>query len=435
MSIPDEGFNTIDAWHARLRESAETCARRFISVRDSLPADIRKALFAVELSDAEIRDSFEYARANYARPLSGVPYFLKDNFDVRGLPTFAGSSFLGKVRGIPTVPCRLYETLHSLGAVFAGKTQMTEFAADLSGENSISGNCPNPLDPSRLSGGSSSGSAAAVGAGLVPMAFGTDTAGSVRVPAAFCGVFGLRIQPGPLSREGVFPWAPSFDAAGWFTGSAADMATLCTELGYGSPRSKEPPKPVLWCGELFESPDAELNESYSYLAQCLGAVSDPEACELLRPHISNAVRAFDVLRDAESYEKQKALLASFANSYSPKLRARLEAAGRRTPKEIEQAKREAADLAAALHEVFSDYDVLAWPITPSVAPKMDHYTPGLRQALLSMNVPVSLARLPALALPAITGSGLSGGIQCVFPSEVRMDVPNLLRNAGYFEQT
>ncbi len=433
MSIPDEGFNTIDAWRARLRESTEKAANRFIAARDSLPAAVRKAVFSVELDDAEIFESFEYARANFARPLSGVPYLLKDSFDVRGLPTYAGSSFLGEVRPVSKTHSRLYQTMHSLGAVFTGKTRMTEFASSLSGENPHYGDCPNPMDFSRLSGGSSSGSAFAVGAGLVPVAFGTDTAGSVRVPAAFCGVFGLRIQPGPLARDGVFPWSPSYDAPGWFTASAADMATLCAELGHGTPRLAPAPGPALWCGGLFDAPEAQLRESYGYLSDCLGAVADPDACELLRPHFANAARAFEVLRGAEAYASQKALLEAYAERYSPGLRERLEAGAKYTAADIEQAKRATSDLSSALHEVFTAYDTLVWPATPCVAPKTGHYTAQLRAQLLEMNVPASLARLPVLTLPASAEDGLTGGLQCVFPSEVRMDVPGLLQRTGYFE--
>jgi len=434
MSVPDE-LNTITSWRDRLHDGIDAAVRRFNAARAQLPPAVRKAVFAVELDDEAVVKAFTYAKANYDRPLSGVPYFLKDNFEVTGLPTGAGSAFLAETRPVPKKPCRIYEAMHALGAVFAGKTQMNEFASNLSGENPFYGDCPNPMDFSRLSGGSSSGSAFAVSAGLAPFAFGTDTAGSVRVPAAFCGVFGLRIQPGPLSREGVFPWAPSYDAAGWFASDAADLARLCAELGYGTPRTEQSPKPALWCGSLFEMPEAPLREGYRYLADCLGAVTDRHACELLRPHLKNAVKAFDVLRDVECYAAQKPIFEKYADRYSPALRERLESAGTHTAAEIEQAKHEASDLSSALHEVFSDYDQLVWPVTPCTAPKMGEFTPQLRRRLVEMNAPVSLARLPALVLPTACENGLTGGLQCVFASEVRMDIPGLLHRTGYLGAT
>lgn len=428
--------NTIHTWRESLHNSVETAAQRFILARNALPQTTRQSVFAAELTDEAILEAFAYARANFDRVLSGVPYFLKDNFDVSGLPTGAGSTFLAKARPVPKKPCRIYEAMHSLGAVFAGKTQMNEFAANLSGENPHFGACPNPRDISRVSGGSSSGSAFAVAAGLAPIAFGTDTAGSVRVPAAFCGVFGLRIQPGPLSREGVIPWAPSFDAAGWFTSEADDMATLCVELGYGGGTAVQTsPKPALWCGPLFETPESSLREPYRYLSNCVNARIDRDACELLRPHFKNAVHAFDILRDDECFAAQKALFEKYADRYSPELRERLEKAGRHAPDQIAQAKREAADLSAALHEVFSDYDQLIWPVTPIVAPKIGAFTAQVRRQLIEMNAPVSLARLPALVLPAANTEGLCGGLQCVFASEVRMDVPSLLRRTGYLGES
>ncbi|MBI3885075.1 MAG: hypothetical protein HY302_05020, partial [Opitutae bacterium] len=123
--------------------------------------------------------------------LASIPYLVKDLFDVAGLPTNAGSAFLAKVRPTPARSSSLVRRLDELGAVFAGKTHLVEFAAGLTGENRTCGDCPHPRFADRLSGGSSSGSAALVGAGVVPFALGTDTGGSVRVPAAFCGVYGF----------------------------------------------------------------------------------------------------------------------------------------------------------------------------------------------------------------------------------------------------
>ncbi len=433
MSIPDEGFNTIDAWRARLHESVEKAAGRFIRAREALGPALRKAVFAYELDDKAVYEAFEYSRVNFSRAFAGVPYLLKDNFDVAGVPTYAGSSFLGEVRSIPNKHCRVYEAMRALGCVFGGKTCMSEFASSLSGENPFSGPCPNPHDLNRLSGGSSSGSAFAVAAGLVPFAFGTDTVGSVRVPASWCGVFGLRIQPGPLARDGVFPWAPSFDAPGWFTATAADMATLCHEMGHGTPRSVDKKKPALWCGDLFEIPQRSLQKPYQHLAECAGAVTDREATALLRPHFKKSAEAFDVLRDVEMYETQKPWFEKYAERYSPALRARIERAKTHTPQQVAQAKRAASDLSSALHEVFLDYDAMIWPTTPCVAPLIGQYTAETRKHLLDMNAPASLGRLPSLILPAAGEDGLSGGIQCVFPSEVRMDVPGVLRTMGYLQ--
>jgi len=138
------------------------------------------------------------------RPLTGIPYLLKDLFDLTGVPTRAGSTFLDKVRPTPNHDCRIASELTRLGAACAGKTHLVEFASGLTGENPHYGDCPHPHRPDRLSGGSSSGSAALVAAGVAPLAIGTDTGGSVRVPAAWCGLYGFRLTPGDeLIRDAV----------------------------------------------------------------------------------------------------------------------------------------------------------------------------------------------------------------------------------------
>ena len=139
-----------------------------------------------------------------AHPLHDIPYLLKDLFDLAGVPTRAGSTFLDKIRPTPTHDSRIASALARLGAVCAGKTHLVEFASGLTGENPHFGDCPHPRWPDRLSGGSSSGSAALVAAGVAPLSIGTDTGGSVRVPAAWCGLYGFRLTPGDeLDRKSV----------------------------------------------------------------------------------------------------------------------------------------------------------------------------------------------------------------------------------------
>jgi Asp-tRNA(Asn)/Glu-tRNA(Gln) amidotransferase A subunit family amidase len=190
---------------------------------DGLSETLRQSVIASLRSPEAIQN--EAARFQQQKlPLAGTDCFLKDCFDVEGLPTWASSRFLEQVRPGPHADGALAKHLRSLGVSVVGKTQMNEFAYGLDGANPHNGDCPHPFLPGKCSGGSSSGSAWVVAKRLVPLAFGTDTGGSIRVPAAFCGIVGLRIPPNDWAEEGCFPLSPSFDTVGWFTSTLPEMA-------------------------------------------------------------------------------------------------------------------------------------------------------------------------------------------------------------------
>ena len=174
-------------------------------------------------------------------PLAGVPFAVKNLFDVAGLPTRAGSK-INRER-VPA-PCdgTLISRLETAGAVLVGALNMGEYAYDFTGENVHDGACRNPHDLRRMSGGSSSGSACAVGGGLTPLALGSDTNGSIRVPASFCGIFGLKPTYGRLSRAHSFPFVASLDHVGPLARSTHDLA-----LAYDAMQGHDGDDPV--CAE------------------------------------------------------------------------------------------------------------------------------------------------------------------------------------------
>src|SRR5215471_12915001 len=156
-------------------------------------------------------------------PLAGVPFAVKNLFDVEGIPTVAGSRIN---RDHPKAPrdATLIERLEGAGAVLVGALNMGEYAYDFTGENAHDGPSRNPHDPTRMTGGSSGGSGGAVAGGLVPIALGSDTNGSIRVPSSFCGIFGLKPTYGRLSRARSFPFVASFDHLGPFARNVGDLA-------------------------------------------------------------------------------------------------------------------------------------------------------------------------------------------------------------------
>src|SRR5205823_6178985 len=155
-------------------------------------------------------------------PLAGVPFAVKNLFDVKGLATRAGSKINRDLAPSPR-DATLIERMEAAGAVLVGALNMGEYAYDFTGENVHDGPSRNPHDPTRMSGGSSGGSGSAVGGGLVPIALGSDTNGSIRVPSSFCGIFGLKPTYGRLSRARSFPFVASFDHLGPFARSVADL--------------------------------------------------------------------------------------------------------------------------------------------------------------------------------------------------------------------
>src|SRR3954469_13589047 len=232
-------------------------------------------------------------------PLAGVPFAAKNLFDVTGLPTRAGSK-INRELAPSAHDSPLIERLEAAGAVLIGALNMGEYAYDFTGENVHDGNAHNPHDVTRMTGGSSSGSGGAVAGGLVPLALGSDTNGSIRVPSSFCGLFGLKPTYGRLSRARSFPFVSSFDHLGPLARTAQDLA-LAYDAMQGSDaedpvcvdRPAEPATPALQrgtqglriavAGGYFKKgmfPEASV--ALDRVASALGANSDIEIPEAQR---------------------------------------------------------------------------------------------------------------------------------------------------------
>ena len=356
--------------------------------------------------------------------LRGIPICVKDIVDVADLPTTAGADHW---RRDPASDAESVARLRAAGAVIVGKGNTNEFAYGIDGLNPHWGDARNPHDPERLTGGSTSGPAAAVASGLALAGLGTDTGGSLRVPASLCGVAGFRPTIGSVPMRGVVPLAWSFDVAGPIARTAEDCGVLLAVL---QDRPVAPPDPLaagLRVGLLAE----QLSDySEPYVAAGL-----ERAADVLRAHGAQVVEvrprdlhlAPAVFRTIQLVEASRAHARWFNRQrerYAPRVRDLLEC-GRLLPADAyvagQQARRLLVDeVTATVRE--HRLDALLAPATPVVAPRRDaamvkvgEREVTVRAALLSMTAPISLLGGPAAVVPAGTHEGMPFGAQVAAP--------------------
>lgn len=394
------------------RESAVAIARDALA---ALAADghvaVTRVLGERALAEAAAVDAI-VARGEDPGPLAGVPYGVKDLFDVAGLPTTAGSAVRAGAAPASSdaeAICRL----RAAGAVLTCTLNMDEFAYGFATINATYGTTRNPHDPARLAGGSSGGSAAAVAAGLVPFALGSDTNGSIRVPASLCGLYGLKCAHGSLPVDGTFPFAESFDDVGPFTASLADMA-----LVWGVLRGEAVPE---WTGDLRI---ARLggrfreNADAAQLAAIDAIAVHAPLVEL--PDIARARSAAFLITAFEGGHLHRETLATRALDYDPAVRDRL-MAGALLPEELyAKALAFRADFLARLEGLIADFDVLLAPATPCVAPLIEDprimIDGALSPARADLGIhtqPVTFTGLPSLAVPLRRPGALPLGLQLI----------------------
>ncbi len=396
---------TFGEWQQLGPEAAAREVRR--RVETLLSANQRSAALAVLLDEPALAARFAAAPAG--SPLRGIPYLLKDLFDVVGMPTFAGSTFLPDVRPKPVRDCAIVRDLDATGAVLAGKTHLFEFAWGLTGENAHYGDCDHPRFAGRTSGGSSSGSALAVAADVVPLAIGTDTGGSIRVPAAFCGIFGYRGVPGDSWISDAVPLAPRFDTAGWLTRSAADMRAALGALVGLRPGIRAPR------GCFLEMPglDADVAAACRAAAADLAPPADGACAGELRDKFAPAAEVYGVLAGVETWRIHRKWAEKDRGRYGPLVRDRLTRAQGISRAQVAAVEPsfEALDLAWA--KFFLAYDFLVMPASPCAAPLKADLTHATRLRMLGLTAPASLGGLPVLVVPVPLPSGLSTGLQVI----------------------
>ncbi|PZS19199.1 MAG: amidase [Pseudonocardiales bacterium] len=357
-----------------------------------------------------------------AGPLSGVPVGVKDLIDVAGVPTRCGSAVLADAP-----PARedaaVVAALRAAGAVVVAKTHTHEFAYGPTGDVAAEGPCRNPHDPRLITGGSSSGSAAAVAAGLVPLAVGTDTGCSARTPAALCGVIGLKPARGALPTTEVFPLSETLDHIGLL---GADIHTVAVAFSALTGRRIDPSAPI--AGTVVGRPtdaywrvhDPEIDAAVDRAADALSAAG-AVLREVRLPGIDELAATYPVIVGAEAHTTHRGWLAQRPEDYQPATAARLQAAAAYTVADYVTAQRTRRQLAAELtaRMLAGGIDVLLLATTPlratPIGARQVEAPDGTRvevvPALLSLTLPFNLLGWPALSVPAPGVTGLPAGIQ------------------------
>ncbi|PDT67369.1 amidase [Bradyrhizobium ottawaense] len=351
-------------------------------------------------------------------PLAGVPFAVKNLFDVAGLPTRAGSK-INRDRAPAARDATLIERMEAAGAVLVGALNMGEYAYDFTGENVHDGPSRNPHDTTRMTGGSSGGSGSAVGGALVPIALGSDTNGSIRVPSSFCGIFGLKPTYGRLSRARSFPFVASLDHLGPFARSVTDLA-LAYDVMQGpdaedsacTTRGLEPTLPLIAnpvsdlriaiAGGYFQkNVFPEAVEAVSRVAKALGATKVIDV-----PEAARARAAAYVITTTEGASLHLDRLRKRPNDFDPAVRDRLIAGAMVPAPMVDRAQKFRRWYRAQLAEIFKTVDVLLAPATPCTAPKLGQVNFNLDGVELPVRAnigvhtqPISFIGLPVVAVP------------------------------------
>lgn len=400
----------LDAWRNLTPADATAEVRRRL---DALPPKLRSAAVAWEPDSESL---FKVLSRAPAGPLHGVPYFQKDLYDVAGVPTKAGAAFLHEVRPTPG-DSALVMRFGELGAGLAGKAHLVEFAAGLTGENRTYGDCPHPHFPDRLTGGSSSGSTALVAAGVVPFATGTDTGGSVRAPAAFCGIFGYRGAPGHPWIRDAFPLSPSCDTAGWFARTAEDLRVLNAAL-LGQATTTAAPA---GCHVPVDLMPVEFRDgiaaTYAAVAARYGSVVSGVIAAELPGLLQDSFEAYGTIVMREANVIHRNWLQSHRVHYDPVIWQRISDAASFPAEKIARAEAIHQRIRGALEVYFSEHDYLVMPCAPCAAPRKADCTPELRRSILMLTALASLGGRPTLTVPFILPSGLTGGLQIILREE------------------
>ncbi|MBN9007894.1 MAG: AtzE family amidohydrolase [Rhizobiales bacterium] len=350
--------------------------------------------------------------------LAGVPFAAKDLFDIEAVVTKAGSKILASNPPAEQDAAAIL-ALEQAGAVLVGALNMEEFAYGFLTDNAHYGPTRNPLDLQRTAGGSSGGTAAAVASGMVPLALGTDTNGSIRVPASFCGVVGMKPTFGCVDRTGMVPLAPSQDHVGWIGNCVEDVALAWRVLGRGAERAEKQAAPVVAVagGYFAERMTEDVRKAMATAREHLDV---RRTVEIPCPDVARA--ASYAITSSEASALRLGDLRDRPEQLDPSTRYRFLAGALLPAAWYIKGKRFQAWFRTQMEHLFKDVDVLLLPASPFVAPRFGDESTEIegasypvRPTIGRFTQPISSAGLPIVCLPVPGASRLPIGVQLVGP--------------------
>jgi amidase len=349
-------------------------------------------------------------------PLAGLTFAAKDLFDVAGHPTGGGNPDWARQNPVPTRHAWAVQRLLEVGATLIGKTITDEVSLGILGENPFDGTPLNPAAPDRVPGGSSSGSASAVAQSLCDLALGTDTGGSVRVPASFCGLYGIRPTHGRLDLTGMLRQAPSSDTTGWFARDAMTFARV-SEVMLDEPIPATLPARLVVAVDAFGLADAGTSAALQPLVRALAALMKDVRDDLLAPPgLTTWARAQRTLQPSEAWQTFKPWLERDNPRLQYSVARNLARAAAIPESEREWAALVRSEARARMAWLLPPGTILCMPTTPFPAPLKGQSLPALepvRARILGFAAHGGLTGVPQVSVPGAKVDGLPVGLSIV----------------------